>query len=108
MQFGPLRKRITIEQNTPTQGTDGGMTDSWGTFADVWASIEPLNGRELMAALQVQSQVTTRVTIRYYDGITPSMRVNYQGRYFDIQSVINVNEVNRTMQLLCIERVGQD
>jgi SPP1 family predicted phage head-tail adaptor len=108
MFFGALRKRITIQQQSATQNTRGEPIPSWTTFATCWASIEPKNGRELLAAQQVQSQVITEITIRYQSGITPDMRILYGTRYFDIQAIQNVEERNRMIVMQCIERVGTD
>lgn len=107
MFFGGLRKRITIQQPSATQNTRGEEIPSWTTYATVWAQIEPLNGRELLAAQQVQSQVNTKITIRYQSGVTPDMRIQYGSRYFDIQSIMNIEERNRMIEMQCIERAGE-
>lgn len=107
---GTMRRRITIQNSTPTQNTSGDMVPSWGTYYTCWAEIQPATGRELMAAAQVQANISHTITIRWPGTsytISPSMRVLYKSRYFDIQAVINLDERNRTLQLLCLERVGE-
>jgi SPP1 family predicted phage head-tail adaptor len=106
MKIGKLRHRITIEQVTETQDTDGSVVETWAVFATIQASIEPISGREYFAAQSTQADVTHRIRLRYLSGVTPKMRVNYSSRIFDILSVINVNERNRELQLMCRESIG--
>ena len=106
MRIGKLRHRITIDQVTEIQDTDGAVLESWSQYAVVQASIEPISGREYFAAQSTQADVTHRISLRYRSGITPKMRVNYASRIFDILSVINVGERNRELQLMCRESIG--
>jgi SPP1 family predicted phage head-tail adaptor len=103
MRAGRLRHQITIQQSTPAQNAKGEPIDSWGTFATVWASIEPIGGGERFAADQVIADATHRVTIRYTAGVEPKMRVLFGSRVFDIREVRNLEERNRTMELTCRE-----
>lgn len=72
-------------------------------YANVWASIAGINGREYWQAEQVQSKVTTRIELDFLAGIDRSMRVLYGARTFQIVAVIDVGEMHRTLQLLCEE-----
>lgn len=104
MRAGELRRRVTIQQRVTTQDTFGGQSQTWADFAaHVPAAIEPLSGRELMTAQSTQSEVSHRITIRYLPGVTAAMRIVYQGRYFNISAVMNIEERNREMQILASE-----
>lgn len=105
MRSGKLRHEITIQAVTTTQDGYGGQTESWSTFATVRASVEPLQGREYFAAQQVQAEVTTRFRIRYLSGVTPKMRVLYDGRTFNVASVINPNERSHELHIMAVEAV---
>jgi SPP1 family predicted phage head-tail adaptor len=106
MQAGRLRHRVTVQRATDAIDQYGDQTPTWTSLGTVWASVEPLNGREYFAAAQMQSEVSTRIVIRPISGVTltPKDRVKFGSRYFDIQSVINRDERNRELQLLCVER----
>lgn len=108
MRPGRLRHRVVVQRATDAIDQYGDQTKSWANLATVWAAVEPLNGRELFTAQQTQSQVSTRITIRPIVGqtITSKDRIKFGSRYFDIQSVINVEERNIELQLLCVERIG--
>jgi SPP1 family predicted phage head-tail adaptor len=106
MNPGDLRHRVTIQKfveeadefNTPKT-----TPDPWVTFYTVWAAVEPLSGRELLVANNVTPQTRIRVRIRYLKGVTQGMRVKYGERIFNIQSVADIKERHREMELMCIE-----
>lgn len=103
MQAGRLRHRVTIQE--PVSATNGynETITTWSRVAEVWASVEPLSGREFFAAEHQQSEISHRVVMRYRGGITATMRVVHEDRELYIQSVINVRERGREMQLMCRE-----
>ena len=106
MRGGLLRNRVTIQRDAGTTPNGFGETAaSWVDFAKcVPVSIEPLMGRELWSAQQVQPDVSHRITMRYMPGITAKMRVQYGTRIFHVEGPpLNLNERNRTIQLMCRE-----
>jgi len=105
MQAGRLRHRINLQVNTPTRDATGGRVDSWATYATVWAAIVPLQGMELIRAQELSADINIRVEIRYNAAVTPDDRVLYGTRQMDINSVINPEERDRNMFLMCKELV---
>jgi SPP1 family predicted phage head-tail adaptor len=90
LHAGALRHRITLEQLQAELDSDDGITaESWAAFASmIPAEITPLSGRELIAAQAVQSKVTTRIRIRWRDGVLPSMRVLHREQVFNIEAAV--------------------
>ena len=89
MDAGRLRHRVIIERQSHSQdATTGEVTTSWVEVASVWAAIEPLSAREFIQSQAVQSKVTARIVIRYRSGIDSSMRINHNGRYYNIHGVL--------------------
>ncbi|WP_096224897.1 phage head closure protein [Geobacillus sp. FJAT-46040] len=105
MDPGLLRHRITIQQKTRVQNEYGEEIADWVDVASVWASVNPISGREFFAAEAVNSEVTHKINMRYRSGITPDMRVKFKERYFQIIAVMNLQEKNAELQLLCKELV---
>lgn len=101
-----LRHAVLIEQHADTVDSVGGQTLVWSTFASVWAMMKPYTGREVVASQQLQSQVTHKIVIRYYAGVTAGMRFNFNGRLMNIRHVINPEERSIWMELLCDEGVA--
>lgn len=106
MRVGKLRRRIIIQQAIESANAYGELVQTWITFANVWAAVEPLRGREFFAAQEQQARATTRIRIRYLAGVTPKMRVLFDSRIYLINAVINPEERNAEMQLMCEELVA--
>ena len=103
MRAGALRHSITIQQTDETRSATGSVTNTWSTFAKVRAEVRPTTGIEQVAGDQVVADVTHQVRIRWYDGVTPKMRVLFGRRVLEIIHVINLFERDREMNLLCRE-----
>jgi SPP1 family predicted phage head-tail adaptor len=106
---GKLRHRIRIEQ--PAQAQDsatGAITETWATFADnIPAAIEDLSGRDYIQSAAMQSEVTTRITIRYMDGVKPNMRVVAEDATYQIRAAMKDKESRREyITLMCDEVLG--
>jgi SPP1 family predicted phage head-tail adaptor len=104
MRAGRLRHRITIQQPVITRDGTGESLETWGAFAVVWAAVEPLRGREMFAAQEMHSEITTRIRLRYLAGIDTTMRVLFEGRTFLIvHPPIDPEMRHVEMQLMCKE-----
>ncbi len=104
MEAGKLRHRVTIQQlvaGSPQQLPNGEPDVTWTDYLTMWASVEPLRGRELMLAQQMQSEVDVRIRLRYRGGITADMRVTFGGVNYDIKSVANIDLRNSELELMC-------
>lgn len=92
MRAGRLRQRINLQINSPGERDEDGYlipgTAGWITKATVSAAVEPLSGREFVAAAATQSEVTARITIRYRDDVTPAMRIVHRERIYNIQGIL--------------------
>lgn len=106
MKFGRLRHRVRIDEKMATRNGFGEEVITWSQVGVFWASVEPLRGREFVEMRQAHADVTTRIRLRVQDmTITPAMLATYDGREFEIESVIEVNERGRELHLMCRERV---
>lgn len=103
MIIGRLRKRVQLQHLAKNQDGYGEMIPSYSTYATVWASIEPLQGRELEHAQQISAETSHRVKIRYNSNVVSEHRVIYGDRTFEIESVINPDERNEMLILMCKE-----
>jgi SPP1 family predicted phage head-tail adaptor len=107
MNIGKLRQRIQIQQNNAgSPDAYGEKTASWTTIATVWASVEPLAGREYLQALQVKASSMHRVRMRWSQvfTLTPRHRILLRStRVLEINSVNNVDERNRELEVMCTE-----
>ena len=103
MNIGKLRHRITNLRQVNEVNDYGASTQTWKRVATVWADVRPLSGREYFSAQQVQSEVTTQIWLRHIEGIKPTMKVKFGEREFEILSVLNTQERDVSLQLMCKE-----
>lgn len=102
MKIGDLRDVVTIQAPGTGQDDIGEPVPAWGAFVTVRACVRDLLGRELIAAQGVQSQVTTKITMRFRDDIQPAMRVTRGADLYEIESVINPSGRRDWIELLCV------
>lgn len=97
-------KRITIEQRSEARTGSGAVSVAWTAFLVAYASSLYQGGREFTAAAQVHGAVDAVFVMRNVPGITNRMRVNFEGRLFDIIAVDNLSD-RCFVRLIC--RDGQ-
>lgn len=108
MRSGRLRHRLQLQSKTESRTASGASTFTWTTDSTVWGGIEPLSGKEYVAASQVQNEEKVRIVIRYHASIDETWRVVNGGKYYSIHSVINSNERNRDLILMCSQGVKEE
>jgi SPP1 family predicted phage head-tail adaptor len=106
VRAGRFRHLVTLEELTRTRLPGGGWSESWESFAtDVPAAITPLTGQERLRAMQVSATLSHRIEVRYVAGITPAMRLWYDGRQFDVKAAVDVGERHEVWEMLAEEVV---
>lgn len=100
---GYYRHPIDIEVQTEVENDYGEKTQTWATFIHTRAGINPISGREYLSAEQVNSETTHKINLRYVPGLTPAMRVNFNGRIFKIVNIQNYYEKHTDICLMCKE-----
>lgn len=104
MNVGAMRHRITFQAQEGQKDVLGGHTGPWKDVASVWAQVKPISGREYFSNVR-ETTVSHKIFCRYREGITPRLRVKYGKRVFKIISVINWDERNEGLTLMCEEMV---
>ena len=104
MRAGTLRHRVIIQKKDDAASRISGET-TWNDYATVWAQIAPASGSQTSDSntMKTDSEVTHRITIRFLRGLTPDMRLSFEGRIFKIEIIINTNERNREIEIQAIE-----
>lgn len=101
MKAGNLDQRIVIERLVKGVDPIGQPINAWEPVFSVWAAVEPLQGREYIAAQAVQSEVEARIRLRYRPGVTSAMRVIHGADTYSITSVIHVKSAKQELQIMC-------
>ena len=101
MKAGQLDQRVTVERFTSTEDELGQPIEAWAPLFTCWATVEPLTGREFIAAQAAQSEVTARIRMRFRPWMTAEDRVIHNGTTYNIVSLVDVRSENRELVLMC-------
>lgn len=108
MRAGRLRHRVTIQTSKRTQDRYGSVIHEWIDGPEIWASVEPIRGREYFAAQQVQSETTFRVRCRYHPELVGpnanTRRLIFEGRIFEIEAVLDTAMRHRQLEIMCHDK----
>lgn len=109
---GEMKFRITIEQktNTPIANRGGVTPGPWVTYAQLWCFFDPWKGKKVIKDQQVAQYMVLRcVVARFLDAdggtVTSDMRVNYEGRIFNIEAIYDVAERHEYQEMYLTEGV---
>ena len=106
VNFGKYKHRVTVQEMVDGSPDDYNQTTKTATTVSTrWAQVEPLTGRQLEWGKQIHEQVTHRVRFRFFEGLTPDHRLVFGSRTFNVLSVINRDEANEELIVLCVEEV---
>lgn len=105
LNAGMLRHRISIDRLDHEQDeTTGAMNAIWTEIASaVPASVEPLSGREFIAAAQTGSTVSARITLRHRPDLNHAMRVRHGATVYRIKAVLPDHKSGKEWQTLLVE-----
>ena len=100
-----MNHRIVIQKQEIVKNEYGERIEVWEDFRRAWAEVRPTTGRTFWSAQQINSEITHQVVMRYVSDIKPSMRVIFKSRTFEILQLMNLNEGNELLQIMCKELV---
>ncbi|MBE6959960.1 MAG: head-tail adaptor protein [Ruminococcaceae bacterium] len=104
MNVGKMRHRITFQRPTEEKDFLSGYKDDWFDVCTVWAQISPVSGKEYFSQVR-ETSVSHKIYCRYRPGITPRLRIKFKDRIFRIISVLNWDERNEGLTIMCEELV---
>lgn len=106
MKPGTMRHRVTLQSPAGVRDGVGERATTWANVATIWASINPISARDLIAAGQTLNETTHRVRVRdssLVAAIDTSWRVMFGARIFVITSIRRIDEIKNEIELLCSE-----
>ncbi|MBQ7798295.1 MAG: phage head closure protein [Clostridia bacterium] len=103
MFIDELRHRVSILEFVEVRDEYGGVEGTWQEVAKRWCKIDQIGGSETQDNQQVKAVVSTKITMRYMEGLSEKNRIKYKNSIYEITSVVNVLTGNHTMILDCKE-----
>lgn len=83
--IGELNERISLQRKTRTGDGAGGAAASWSEYAEVWALVRPMSGRERENAGREEGVRLYLVVMRHRDDVRDGDRVEWRGRHLNIR-----------------------
>jgi len=105
MRSGSLKHKVEIHSYTELENDFSETVKSWVKLHDAYASILPLKATEKFVSKRTKSEVTHKVLLRYIPNINPNMRIVFGSRVFEIDSVLNIREENKILQIIATEEL---
>lgn len=104
------RHKITFLEWGKGKDEYGDPIETWTPIEDkvgIWASKDPLIGKEFFSALTTDNKVEVKFNMRYIPDITSAMRIQHGNDVFEIiGEPVNVKGLNR--ELLCYCRLVRE
>jgi len=104
---GRFNKRVSLHGPVVRGDEIGNQIEQHDELIRVWAMIKTLKGSEYYAAAQTNAVYVTRFVVRYSKQLEALLQqhktkieIHYKQVVYDIQSVINDDEMNQTFTIL--------
>lgn len=100
-----LKKRVRFQRLVNRANAFGEIVPEYVEYVTVWAEIIPVSGDESYArvATAETARITHNIRFRALPGLSTKDRIQYRDRLFEIRSIIDEEEKNRTMIAECSE-----
>lgn len=101
--IGGTWRIAALQSKSIGQDEHGGDVPIWSdTAATIWVKVKPLRGRELIAAHAAYGESVVKFGFSNIAGltITSGMRIVYNGKYYDIIEVLDINEKHLEIEVL--------
>lgn len=104
---GQYRQWISLHKPSEHTFADDGQ-EILSPYLQYWqgfASFTPDSGSESMQTDQVVATVSWTCKLRYVPEVSPTHRIHYEGRIYEIVSVIDPNQQRRSLEIRAVEVV---
>ncbi len=105
---GPLRHQVQLQSPVVQIDDASGepvITDWQNEGNPVWASVESLSGREWLMSAEFRAGVTTRIRMRWREGVTAQWRVIHSRKtgdtIYNIDTILPRYETMSELHLMC-------
>lgn len=103
---GRFRNLIVFKRFVTEKNENGFKTTVLSPqIAKAWAMIKTVSGREYFEAAAVQNQNMYRFVIRYMPGLNEDMILEYEGRVFEIETILPDDEEQGTLTIVAKENI---
>lgn len=84
---GELDQRIKLLRKTNTPDGIGGFTTAWNEYAELWAHVRPMSGREREQSMRTEAAAMYLVVIRQRKDVVEGDAIEWMERNLNIRFV---------------------
>lgn len=85
MRAGQLRHHVKIHKSTGGRSPTGGPgTITWTHTLTLWAAVEFLSVKDVIASQAAKTEITARCKMRYRTDINSGMRIEHMAQTYEI------------------------
>lgn len=102
LNTGEMRNKIEIQEYVESVNENGYPVNDWETKHVLWAKIKTVKGSESINASAEINTNMYRFIVRYTRGLNAKQRVLFKGRLYDIQAVLQDDELMNTQTIIAL------
>lgn len=104
MGIGSMRDRVVFKEPVDSPVSGGGFVSEYVFSFEDWTKVEPLSSRRTLQDNQIEMVDGMRFDIRWRSSPQPnkSMRVEYEGKIFTINSIVEMNQRKRYWHIIAV------
>ncbi len=108
IDIGRLNKRVTFLQYGESTDSMGQSRQALLPVKKMWAELAPVKGGEFYEAQKLREEITYKVYVRHFKGVSSDMYIQYKDTLYEIKSVIDIDAAGRLLQIYCTEHKGKE
>lgn len=108
MNIGKLNKRLTFKRFEDVLDSLGQTTKKLVDVACVWGSLYPVRSTEYYEIQKIQSKTTHKCYIRYREDIDTNCHIEFDGKKYSIESVVDVDLSHKMLEIMCVEHTNKE
>ena len=91
LNIGRFSKKVTFLKYTTTKDAIGQDKQSLVPFKTVYGDLYQVRANEIYDAKRIEEKNVYKLYVSWFSGLTSDMRVQYNGRNYDITSVVDID-----------------
>ena len=103
MQSGKFRHRVTIRQDSSKAGDENPDFSGQPFATGMPGNMFDVAGAETWRNRQIEATTTHIFETRYYKGITTRMRIDFDGKQYQITRALDRTGRRRYLEIQCIQ-----
>ena len=107
IRLGTYRHQVRVEQRSTMQDASGELAQTWIPYATRRAAVQATPGGEVWASAQRSGRVPTVFKMRWFDGLTPAMRIIWGTKTYNVLSVVDQGGNHEELIVTAEELVGE-